>query len=86
VFSDSGQRGCRCLTPQKGDVALIPVKLIPVKLKAYTVISKKKSHGLTQLELSRDVSHDPGFDWPWVAEKVRRATTGRGRRRARASA
>ena len=62
------------------------LKLIEEKLKAYTLISKKKSHGLTRLKASRDMSHDPGFDWPWFAERVRRARRGRGRGRARASA
>jgi hypothetical protein len=62
------------------------LKLVVEKLKAYTLISKKKSHGLTRLKASRDMSHDPGFDWPWFAERVRRARRGRGRGRARASA
>jgi hypothetical protein len=61
-------------------------QLVVEKLKAYTLISKKKSHGLTRLKASRDMSHDPGFDWPWFAERVRRARRGRGRGRARASA
>ena len=80
MFSPCGETGRHFVQPA-------PVLgRMNMRLKAYTVISKKKSHGLTRLKWSRDVSYDPGFDWPWVAEKVRRATKGRGRRRARASA